>query len=251
LYANKGAIRLIAAALSLFALPAPARAQYLQGPQRWRGVPVFRANGSMSASANAAVPALPAGTVAGDLLIMGIETHDPDGAVTASGWASAPGSPVSSGNARLTVLYKIAAGGDATTTSDSGDHQGAAIVGVKAGTFNRTSPFNANQASTQASTVSISITGTTPTAGQCLWVAFSGGDLPDSSSGCSVSSDANSNLTSVTQRLASCSLVGSASGLHLYIVTGVKATIGAIGSSTATAAVAAARANLGLAVCSP
>ena len=74
---------------------------------------------------------------------MWLETQDE--AITASGWTEIPSiSPQSvSGATRLTCLYKIAVGGDSTTTSDSGNHQFGFVHAIQVGTFDPGDPFNA------------------------------------------------------------------------------------------------------------
>lgn len=148
-------------------------------------VPVVRAVGAVAAGTGAISPGLPAGTVAGDLLVMVAESGGAiaEGgattALTAAGWTEAPLGSQQKGNTRLTILYKIATGGDATTTNDTGDHQLARIIGIKTGTFDPAAPFNASARGTQAATKAISIPGVTTTRDNCLIIWCASGNLPD------------------------------------------------------------------------
>jgi hypothetical protein len=169
--------------------------------------PEVRAIGAVAAGVGAITPGLPAGTVAGDLLVMVAESGgaaaagEANTALTAAGWTEAPLGSQKLGNTRLTVLYKIAAGGDATTTNDTGDHQLARIIGIKAGTFDPTTPFNISARGTQALTKAVSILGATTTRDNCLIIACASGNLPDSTTTAEFSAVTNAGLTGLTERI--------------------------------------------------
>lgn len=198
--------------------------------------PTIRAVGTVASSAGAIAPGLPSGTAAGDLLVMFLETANE--AITVSGWTELPtDSPQSDGvlGTRLTVFYKIAAGSDATTTSDSGDHQIGRIIGITAGTFDTGSPINtsAGGVRTPADTTA-TIPGGTTTVADCLVLAASSHNLDQAGGAFTTASWANAALTSVTERINNSTQAGNGGGIG--VASGVKATAGAIGDTTVTVA---------------
>jgi len=212
--------------------------------------PTVRAVGTIGGSAAAVTPGLPAGTVAGDLLVMLIETKG-DQAVTVSGWTQCPGSPsvdASTTITRITCFYKIAVGADATTTSDSGDHQTARVIAISTGTFNSSTPFDTNQqTSTTASGATFSITGITTTGANKLILAMVGADGPDANLGSEYIADAS--LTDITWYINDARTNGAASGasIALYVNT-VDIAAGAYPAVFGVSNTTTTKANLMLAV---
>lgn len=222
--------------------------------------PTVRAAGAVSFVVTGTVaPALPTGTSAGDLLLMFVKTSEET--VTVSGWTEAPDSPVSVGGAgcpavgcdRITVFYKIAAGGDATTTSSQTDQTFAFILGITTGTFDSGSPFHVTSQNTQASTASVSITGDTTTDTNLLVVQAVTGDLPDANGAANCVSPgggagewANADLGTFTEQ-ADFSRTSGVGGM-ICAVTSPKAASGSFGATTVTASTAAVRANWSAAV---
>lgn len=206
-------------------------------------LPTVRAVGTVAASTTAVSPGLPASTAAGDLLIMACE-NAADGDLTASGWTQASVSPVSTTGTRLTILYKVAAGGDATTTNDSGNHQVCRIIGITTGTYCST-PFGQTNNNTQTSTTSVSISGITTTINNAIVLSFSTGDLPDADSTTEFSSAANADLGSFTELIdnATSAGTGGSGGGSLFAASGTKVTAGTVGATTVTAANTGVRAN--------
>lgn len=212
-------------------------------------LPTIRAVGTAASGTAAISPGLPSGTVAGDLLVMALETGKQ--AITVSGWTEAPDSPREAGAAppggsRLTLFYKIAAGSDATTTSDSGNHQLGQIIGIQAGTFDSTTPFNVTAGSNQTSTTAVSIPGDTTTVNDCLILAFCTGDNPDSDTTTQFDSWANTDLANVTEQMDFTSSAGN--GGAIGMASGEKATAGAYGATTATATNPADRGCISVAI---
>lgn len=206
--------------------------------------PTVRAVGTSAAALTAISPGLPAGTAVGDLLLMFCETQGAE-AITASGWTNLPvQSPIdNSTSTRLTILYRVATGTDATTTSDSGDHQLAQIVGITVDTFDPVTPFDgAGGSNTQASTASVSITGSTTTVNDCLVVAASVGAVPTGPH----SAWANADLTDIVNQVDTGTTQGSDGSVTA--TTGTMATAGTYAATTATASVATVRANISFAV---
>jgi hypothetical protein len=216
---------------------------------RLGGPPTVRAIGAISGGSGAINPGLPAGTVADDLLIMVLETSDE--AITVSGWTEAPSSPQTplAGATRLTVFYKTAVGGDATTTSDSGNHQIGRVIGITAGTWATSGTFNVSAAGTAVvGTTSVSVPGATTTVDNCLVIAMATGDLPDSTSTNEFNTPANASLTGVTLQIADSHNTGSGNGGAIMAITGVEATAGTYDATTATAVTSAVRGYISLAV---
>lgn len=219
--------------------------------------PEVRAVGTVTSGAGAISPGLPAGTEVGDLLIMvaesggataGAEANTP---LTASGWSSppAPYADQKKGNTRLTNLWRIATGSDPTTTNDTGDHQAAKIIGIKAGTFDASEPFNTAGVGTQAATKSVSIPGALTTRDNCLIIASASGNLPDATGTAEFGAATNASLTELTERIDNTFTAGD--GGALYAVTGVRANKGAYGATTLTAATEAERGVISLAISAP
>jgi hypothetical protein len=169
-------------------------------------------------------------------------------APTAEGWSSPPAPYASQkkGNTRLTLLYRIATGGDARTTNDTGDHQVARIIAVKAGTFDGLAPFNTAAVGTQAATKAVSIPGAGTTRDNCLVVACASGNLPDATGTAEFSGVANAALAGLTERVDNTVTAGD--GGALFAATGVKAAQGAYGATTVTAATEAERAVISVAI---
>lgn len=193
--------------------------------------PTVRAVGAVANGVGAISPGLPAGTIAGDLLVMFLETADET--ITVAGWTELPTvSPQSvAGATRLTVFYKIAVGGDATTTSDSGDHQIGRIIGITASTFNLVNPIDSSAGGVRdpASTTA-TVPGPTTTQAQCLVLAASSHDLDTTTA--AFSAPTNANLTGITLRINNSTTDGNGGGLG--VASGVKATAGAVGNTTMT-----------------
>ena len=221
--------RRLALVLPLLFVAAPALAQ-----------PTVRAVGTISSAAAATcAPGLPSGNTAGDLLLMFCESAGGE-TCSASGWSQLPTcSPSVNGSGtagtRLTVLYKTAVGGDATTTNNPGDHCIARIVGITTGTYDTGTPFNICTSNQQAATGSVSISGTTTTVGNTLVVVASTGDVDPASNGTAEWSGwANANLTSITEQIDNSRTSGN--GGQLGVATGIAAAIGNYGATTVTAA---------------
>lgn len=214
-----------------------------------RDVPVVRGVGTVAAGIAAVSPGLPTGTVAGDLLIMFVETNNQ--AVTVSGWTEAPSSPQSDATDahRLTIFYKIAVGGDATTTSDSGDHQVAQIIGIRAGTFDRTTPFNTSAGTTDTtSDTSGSCPAVTTTRDNCLIVAAAGSGR-NATSTTEFSGWTNANLIGLKEQIDNVDTAGLGGGFG--VATGVLASKGASGTTDVTYVTATRKGLITLAVNPP
>lgn len=220
------------------------------GAARAGEAPQIRAVGTVAAGTGPITPGLPAGTVAGDMLIMVAES----GGTTAGGEATPEltvegwGKLVSlqKGNTRLTVLRKIAVGGDTRTTNDTGDHQIARIIGIRVGTYDPNSNFNFINQGTQAPTKSVAIPGGGATRDNCLVIACASGNLPDSTTATEFGPATNSTLTGLTELIDN--TTGEGDGGAIFAAAGVKATLGTCLQTTCTAVTEAERAATSLAI---
>lgn len=194
--------------------------------------PTVRAVGAVANNVGAISPGLPAGTVAGDLLVMFLETANE--AITVAGWTQLPtSSPQGTGTlgTRLSVFYRVATGTDPTTTSDSGDHQIGRIVGISG--FNPTAPIDSSAGGVRsAAGTTATVPGPTTTQASCLILAASSHDLDQSGGAFTTASWANANLTAITERINNSCTDGNGGGLA--VASGVKATAGAVGNTTVT-----------------
>ena len=208
-------------------------------------LPTIRNVGTVAAATTAVSPGLPASTAAGDLLLMFCENAN-DGNLTASGWTDVPGTPITGATGtRITVLYKVAAGGDATTTNDSGNHQVCRIIGITTGTYCSADIWGESNSNTQTTTTSVSISGVTTSIDNGLVFQASAGDLPDADGTTQFASAANADLGSVTERIDNTTSAGTGGtgGGALFVMSGTKVTAGTVGAGTTTATNTAVRAN--------
>lgn len=203
--------------------------------------PEIRGVGAVASGVGAVSPGLPTGTVAGDLLIMYCETRGEEAInANASGWANIRNS--NSGSltlgTRLTVAQKVSVdGADATTTTDSGNHQICVIVGIKAGTFwnaRAVWTFASSSAATPGTTVTID--GVTTVANDSLVLAAASQNIPDAASTTQFSAEANADLTSVTEQVDVCAVAGD--GGCILVASGIDTTAGTVTTTTATAGTA-------------
>jgi len=218
-------------------------------------LPEVRGVGAISSGTATFSPEVPTGTETNDLLLMFIESG---GATTGTEantvpTVEGPWTEVLSekkGNTRLTVFRCITPSASPTRkVSDTGDHQMARIVGIKKGTFNETTPVNISAVSTQASTKSVKCPKITTTVANCLVFAAASGNLPDAAGEAQFSAQANSSLTSVTERIDNTVTAGD--GGALMVASGLKATAGEVEETTATAVTEAERAVATLAIAPP
>lgn len=212
-------------------------------------IPTIRAVGAIASGTGTISPGLPTGTVAGDLLLMFVETAGGE-TPTCSGWTLATSQATGSGTAgtKASILYKIAAGSDATTTNDPGDHIAARIIGITTGTFNAGDPINDFAGGVDSSgTTSVTVGGYTTDRDDVLVFVFVTGDVDPAANGTAeFSSWANSNLSSLTERIDNVRTSGN--GGALGVASGGKATAGAIGDTTVTAATSSLRGKICLGI---
>jgi hypothetical protein len=197
---------------------------------------------SAFASGTAALAAVGAvaGVVAGDLILLFVESENQAVPSTPTGgaggtWVEVTGSPQGTGSAgavgatRLTVYYQIATGADATTSvADTGDHNCAIKVCIRGA--DTTTPFDATSGGVQASAATtLNMPDVTTSVADCLIVYGIALDI-DGASTARMDTLTNANLTSLTERHDQ--TVATADGGGIGVITGVKATAGAVGTTT-------------------
>ena len=197
-------------------------------------IPVVRAVGTVASGLSVITPGLPTGTVLNDILVLFVETgNEPLPAMT--GWSNVGAGTVQQAGGvvtALTILWKRAGSSEtAPSVPDAGDHQIARIVGVSgcptAGDpWDVTSYTTENVADTSVSTPAI----TTLTADTLVFCAAGNGQ--DTATAQGPSTWTNASLTSVTSRCNDWTASGNGGGFS--VMTGGKATAGAVSASTGT-----------------
>lgn len=202
----------------------------------------FQAVGAQSAGTNSVNVAWPA-HVAGDLGLMVIETGG-EGTTLAvpAGWTAVTGSPVTAvattAGSKLQVWYKFATSGAEAqvATGDSGDHQVARIITFRG--VNQTTPFDVTPVTATKTTASTTVTWdsiTTVTPAATIVLIATRPD--DTTSVTSFNTPTNSALAELFERGEAGSNAGHGGGF--VIVTGIKPTPGATGTTTANITTAA------------
>lgn len=190
--------------------------------------------GTQNALITAVTPGIPAGTIAGDLMIMLVETNNE--AITVAGWTEALGSPQSDAtdSHRLTIFYRYATSNnqtDASVTSDSGDHQVAQIFGVH-GAVTSGNPFDTFAAGTDTtSDTTGSVPGSTTTIPNTLVIAVSGTGFNGTST-TEFTGWTNADLAGLTEFIDNVNTIGLGGGFGAAF--GRKLTAGAYANTTVT-----------------
>jgi len=219
-------------------------------------VPTFVAAGAVTSGTSTITPARPAGIVAGDILLLFVETANQACSITNQNggtWAAVASSPQGTGTAggtsatRLTVFWSRYNGTQgAPTVSDSGNHTAGRMIAIRNAAASG-DPWNVTAGGVEAtSDTSGSIPGATTTVNNTLIVAAIATSLPDASNTTTFSSWANANLTSVTERIDNARNSGNGGGIG--VVTGLKATAGAYGNTTVTCASSAVKGMISIAI---
>lgn len=215
--------------------------------------------GTTSTGTGAVTPAPNASHASGDIEYLLVENSG-EAAValtTAAGFASVSGGQANAGGtgpgtavADIDLFWRRWNGSDGNPTiTDVGNHLQAVIVSVRGGLASGT-PHEAVTASSETgnSDTSGSATGGTSTVNGCLILVAVATALPDAlaEAATHISSWANSNLTSVTERKDSTTDSGNGGGLAC--ATGEQASAGAWGATTYTTSVNTAKAMVALAI---
>jgi hypothetical protein len=205
--------------------------------------------GAVMASLNAITPAFPAGIASGDILITVAECEGvtaPGAYTLPSGWAHVTGSPVQEGtNTRLWVIWRRYDGVfTAPSLGDTGDHNIGQMIAIR-GCPTVGNPWDVVAVSTNA-TSNTSITWPTTAATTQIndLVLLCAGTSADTATA-QISAVTNANLSSLTERMDAG--ITSGNGGVIICWSGIKATLGAVGTSTATLITAATKAHMTLA----
>jgi len=218
------------------------------------GVPTFVAAGAVASGAAAITPALPAGLASGDILLLFAETaneiisvSNANGGTWAQATAQGVGTAAASGATRLTLFWSRYNGTQgAPTLSDSGDHQIGRMIAIR-GAAASGNPWNVLAGGTETtSDTTASIPGATTTVANTLVVVAGSGEVPDADGTANFSGWTNASLTSLTERTDNTGSAGN--GGAIGVATGVKATAGAYGNTSATHATAAKKAMISIAI---
>src|SRR3990167_3935571 len=198
-------------------------------------------------------PDLPAGMVANDIVILvaatestGTATLSAAGSVTT--WTAITGSPVAvTGGKKLYVWWGRWASGTTGPTITATTNMIIAATAAWSGCDTTASVINnqANGNETTADTTLSFVTGISTTVNNCMVLLISTDDIDSNTA--QHSSQANSNLGSVAERLDVNTNAGSPGG-GFQIAEGTLATAGAIGTWTTTLANNSAKAYLTLAL---
>lgn len=190
--------------------------------------------GTVASGVGAIVPGLPSGAAADDIHVLLVETED-QALPAMVGWTEADGSPVSMAVGTVTQLTvrwrRMVAGDTAPTVPDSGNHQLARILGVR-GCPRSADPWAGTQASTDTGAgTAVSIAGAASIAQEILVIAAltTGTDVASTTH---VTGWANSDLTSLTERVDNWVTTGLGGGIGA--ATGLRQSAGAYAATTAT-----------------
>jgi hypothetical protein len=193
-----------------------------------------RAVGAVAAGAAAINPGLPAGFAADDIHVLIIETsNEPVAAM--SGWnnVGAGSINIATGTVTsLTVRWRRAVGGDTDpTVPDSGDHQIARIIGFS-GCETAGDPWDVTLFATEnVADTTVAFPNVTTLTANCMVVhALSTGQ--DTNTGQSSGAGTNAALTGLANRVNNWTQLQGGGGIAA--ITGLKATAGAVGSTTTT-----------------
>lgn len=216
------------------------------------GMPTFVSAGATSGDVGnvaAITPAMPAGIASNDILLLFLETSSTQAITIADSnggsWAEVTGSPQESSATRLTVFWSRYNGTQgAPTTDDSGNHNLGVIVAFR-GCKTTGNPWNITSAgSHNTANTSLSITGATTTAANCLVVIGSSLDdsVPDFGA-----TWTNSDLASISSLYTNV-ITASGNDGRIGVLSGQKASAGAYGATTNTLTANATKAFMTIAL---
>lgn len=212
--------------------------------------PTVVAVGAAASSTTTITPAFPAGIAAGDWLFIVAECEGvtaPGAYTLPSGWAHVPGSPVQEGtNTRLWVICRLYDGVfTAPALGDSGDHNIGRMIGIR-GCPTTGNPWDVVATAVEAvSDTSATWPGVTTTVDDTLVLEILSTGA-DTTSTAMLGTLTNANYSSITERMDNWATAGNGGGVGM--ATGVMATKGATGQSTATLALASTKALMTMAL---
>ena len=214
--------------------------------------PTYQAVGTVASGTGAITPTWPTHQ-AGDVALLVIESANQAISLsTPAGFVEVTGSPQGTGTAggtaatRLAVYWKRAttSSESSPTVADSGDHQIARIITFR-GVIGSGNPWDVTAGGVAASaSTAVSIPGATTTVANTLVVTIVANGTDTTSA--QTSGWTNANLTSLTERMDNNTSSGNGGGFG--VATGVKATAGAYGATTATLATSSVQGKLSIAL---
>lgn len=201
--------------------------------------PTYVAAGTYTTGVGALSVPMPAGIQAGDLLVLFAESENQDiatpttgGTWTQIGVAQGTGTAGNATSARLEVWARLATASETNVTvADSGDHTSAIIHAYRG--VEPTSFFTgtATGGVVAAATTAVSMAGITTGHDNALVVYALAGSA-DTATAQFPGSPTNASLTSLTKRTDNATTDGD--GGSITVITGIKATAGATGTTTGT-----------------
>ncbi len=238
-------------------MPRNRRRRLVLGKQGVAAVPpAFQAAGAIAAAtgSSSASVAWPAHE-AGDIGLLLVETPNNIAGLVITNWDAVPNGDQGVGTAngfaatRLQCFTRRALNNAEANASVSNgtfiDHRLGVILTFR-GCVASGNPVNisAGDASTDADASAVVIPGATTTVAQCLVVAICSRQTDSVTA--AQSGEANADLTGVAERFDAGSIAGNGGGFS--VITGVKATAGPYGATTATLAPASRQARVSLAL---
>ncbi|OGG91017.1 hypothetical protein A3H16_02230 [Candidatus Kaiserbacteria bacterium RIFCSPLOWO2_12_FULL_53_8] len=200
--------------------------------------PYFVAKGTFTSGTGALAVPDPAGIQAGDVLLMCVSTDNGD-VTTPTGWTEETvSSPQGTGTAgavtavRSEVFYRVATSTTANTfaVADTTGYSTAITTAFRG--VSTTTPIDISAGSVEtASTTAMSFPAVTTTVPNALIYQCAGLN-DDEADTTNASGEANAALTTLTEQHDQTVISGTGGGLVVY--TGVKATVGTTGNTTAT-----------------
>ncbi len=200
---------------------------------------VLEGAGTFVGSASTATPGIPAGTAAGDILLLFVESENETVTLSTANGFTLVATPTGTGTAsatdavRITAFWKRAVGGDsAPVVADAGDHVATRILrfsGVKASG----DPWNGTPTWTvdAVSDTTLDAAGPTTTVTNCM-VVIAAANVIDTNTAQTLSFS-NGNLSSLgPSGFGDNTQQGTGGGFN--VGTGIKGSAGAVGNTTVT-----------------
>lgn len=189
--------------------------------------------GTVASGLNAITPTLPTGWQPGHVHVIAIETeNEPVPAMT--GWDNVGAGAINLATGVVTALtmrYRVAQAGDTDpSVPDSGNHQIARVIGFSG--VDTTNPWDVTLFGTETvSDTSVAFPNVTTTVANTM-VVHVVATGQDTNTGQSSGAGTNAALTGLTNRMNNWTASGNGGGFAM--ITGTKATAGAVGSTTTT-----------------
>lgn len=201
-------------------------------------------------TAGGASPGLPSGWQTGDILILFCETRDGLGASSPAGWTALSSSPqfantgTGTTNTALEVLWKVATASEtAPVIGDTGNHCGAIIHAFRG--VDTANPINVTAGSNETTADQTAVLPSVTTTVANTMVVLAASSATDTGTS-RYSGWTNGNLTSLSERSDNSHTLGDGGGVA--VATGLKATAGSTGTTSATAATGTAKGLITLAL---